>query len=116
MGRNTNMGHFCQYPVVNTLAVGARPRFCGTIKESAESVPTLVPYGDMPDLDWRMQLLCLRHSAEVATWKLAMSLKTPFTTDELALLHAEGYPYHELADFHGPFPVDAPNTLNTSNA
>lgn len=95
---------FCLYPIPNKFASAAQPKLCGVCDRVLLSA---VPYqrSQFAAVEMRIQPLCLRHSCEVAVFKFAQSLYTPFTDDEILYLKNNGFDVLELVDasnWHGP--------------
>lgn len=64
----------CSYPIYNKLASAATPKSCG---RQGANVPTTVPYmNEMTGIEYRDEILCLDHAAEVAAWKMIQGLPT----------------------------------------
>lgn len=77
----------CTYPIINKLAIGARPKVCG----KGGGILTAVPYDGDQGQQLIPQMLCLPHSVEVAVWKWIQALpRKNFSREEIEFLLAEG--------------------------
>jgi hypothetical protein len=96
----------CTYPVANKLALAARPTLCGA---KGHLMITDVPYDEnrtgmgTERIIYKAQMLCMKHSIEIATYKFAQELpKQPFTDGEIEFLLDHGFEMIDLVDPDDP--------------